>query len=92
MAKVRTTISVERWLLDDVDALAKEMKSSRDSVIFSALKAFVDRYGSDELLLKRINAACDEEPEAGEKEFGRAALRHHRQLVGDEDWSPKRRS
>lgn len=91
MAKVRTTISLDRQLIEDVDALAEEMETTRSSIFFSALKAYVDRYGSPELMLKRINAACEEEPDPADEAFRRAALHYHLRRLGREDWSPRRR-
>lgn len=78
MAKMKITISLDRWLLDDVDALAKEQKTTRTSIVFSALKEYVDRYGSNELLLKRINAAYADFPDPTEDRWLRFARRHHR--------------
>ncbi|MBI2909655.1 MAG: ribbon-helix-helix protein, CopG family [Chloroflexi bacterium] len=56
MSNVKTAISLEKPLFEEVEALAEEMKVSRSSLFALAAKEFIQRYKSQKLL-EAINAA-----------------------------------
>ena len=80
MASIKTAISLQGSLLEQVDALARELDVSRSRLFVLAAEEFIQRHKNRELL-EAINAAYDDSPD----EEGQAVLqkmRHqHRRLV-----------
>ncbi len=56
MSTIKTSISIDKDLFDDVNKLAAELKLSRSQVFSQALRYFIEK--NDDLeLIKRINEA-----------------------------------
>ena len=74
MSTVKTAVSIEREIFDEVDNVARELNVSRSRVIGLALKEFLKRR-QNQRLLEQINTAYNEEPQSEEEEaflrFGR---------------------
>ena len=64
MTNVKTAISVDKPLFDEVDALAQEMEVSRSYLFTLAVREFVQRHKSQKVL-EAINAAHDDVPKSG---------------------------
>ena len=83
MANVKTAISVEKPLFDEVDALAQEMAVSRSYLFTLAVREFVQRHKSQKTL-EAINAAHDDLPDSAEDSLQTRMRSKHRELVNDQ--------
>ncbi len=80
MASVKTAISLQQPLFDQVEAMAREMQVSRSRLFVLAMEQFIARY-QNQRLLKEINAAYEDVPDPAEQDLQRRMRRQHRQLV-----------
>ena len=80
MASVKTAISLQQPLFDQVETLAREMQISRSRLFVLAMEEFIARY-QNQRLLKEINAAYEDMPDPAEQDLQRRMRRQHRQLV-----------
>lgn len=58
MSTVKTAISIEKSLFDDIDRAAKRLHITRSNFFSQAAAYMVDR-SRDNDLLKKINAGCE---------------------------------
>jgi len=80
MASIKTAISIQKPLFEQVDALARELQISRSRLFVLAVKDFIQRYQNQELL-EAINAAYDDLPDQEEQTLYHKMRQQHRQLV-----------
>jgi len=80
MANVKTAISLQRPLFEQVDALAQELQISRSRLFVLAVEAFIQRY-QNRKLLEAINEAYDDLPDAEERALRDKMRQQHRQMV-----------
>lgn len=81
MATIKTAISIQKALFDQIDSLAREMKVSRSRVIALAIERYI-REQQDRQLFDKINAACEAaSPDKAEQEQLRHMRRHQKRLV-----------
>lgn len=80
MAQVRTAISLQKPLFEEVDALCRELQVSRSRLFVWAVEEFIQRRQSQKLL-EAINAAYSDVPDSEEKTLRQEMRRQHRQLV-----------
>lgn len=82
MATVKTAISLQQSLFDQVEALAREMQTSRSRLFVLAMQEFIERY-QNQKLLQEINAAYKDmdTPEPAEQDLLRSMRHQHRRLV-----------
>ena len=80
MANVKTAISLQQSLFEQVDALAQEMQISRSRLFALAVEAFIQHH-QNQKLLEAINDAYDDLPNAGERSLRHKMRQQHRQLV-----------
>jgi len=83
MATVKTAVSLQEVLFEQVKALADEMKISRSRLFVLALEDFIRRHQAQQLL-ERINAAYEDAPDPSEQTLRRRMRRQHRQIVEGE--------
>ncbi len=84
MANVKTAISLQKSLFEQVEILAREMKVSRSRVFVLALEYFIRDY-QDRQLFDKINQACqDAPPDKAERSRLRQIRRQHRRIVEGE--------
>ncbi|MBI1922699.1 hypothetical protein HYR99_00465 [Candidatus Poribacteria bacterium] len=83
MANIKTAISLQKSLFEQVETLAHEMKISRSRLFVLAMEDFIRRYQSPQLL-EEINAAYEDGPDAAEQALHRRMRLQHRQLVEGE--------
>jgi len=84
MANVKTAISLQKSLFDQVEILAREMKVSRSRVFVLALEHFIRDY-QDRQLFDKINKAYeDAPPDKAERSRLRQIRRQHRRIVEGE--------
>jgi metal-responsive CopG/Arc/MetJ family transcriptional regulator len=80
MANVKTAISLQRSLFEQVDALAQELQISRSRLFVLAVEAFLQRYQNRQLL-EAINEAYDDLPDAEEQALRDRMRQQHRRMV-----------
>jgi metal-responsive CopG/Arc/MetJ family transcriptional regulator len=80
MANVKTAISLQQSLFEQVDALAQELQISRSRLFVLAVEAFIQRYQNRQLL-EAINEAYDDLPDAEEQALRDRMRQQHRRMV-----------
>ena len=80
MVNVKTAISLQRSLFEQVDALAQELQISRSHLFVLAVEAFLQRYQNRQLL-EAINEAYDDLPDAEEQALRDRMRQQHRRMV-----------
>jgi antitoxin MazE6 len=83
MANIKTAISLQKSLFEQVETLAREMKVSRSRLFVLALEDYIRRY-QNQRLLERINQAYQDAPDATEQKLLRKMQRQHRNVVASE--------
>ena len=83
MANVKTAISINQTIFDQVDRLADELDVSRSHLFVMAVEEFIRRYESQELL-QQLNRAYDDLPSTEDEQVQRGMRPHHRNLVEGE--------
>ena len=84
MANIKTAISLQKSLFEQVDALAREMKVSRSRVFVLALENFIREY-QDRQLFDKINKAYEDAPPDNAEQLRlRQIRRQHRRAVEGE--------
>jgi metal-responsive CopG/Arc/MetJ family transcriptional regulator len=81
MSNVKTAISLQSELFQQVEEIAREMNISRSRLFALALEEFI-RHHQNRQLLEQINAAyADDEPDAAEQAAQHGMRRHQRRIV-----------
>ena len=80
MAHIRTAISLQKPLFEEVDALCRELQVSRSRLFVWAVEEFIQRY-QNQKLLEAINAAYNDVPDSEEQTLRQKMRNRHRQLV-----------
>ena len=80
MANVKTAISLQQPLFEQIEALAEELQISRSRLFTLAAEAFIQHH-QNQKLLAAINDAYDDLPDAGEQSLRHKMRQQHRQLV-----------
>ncbi len=80
MANIKTAVSIDKSLFEQAESIAREMKISRSSLFALALQDFI-RHHQNEELLRRINEAYEDLPDADEQERARKMRRQQRRVV-----------
>ncbi|MBM4459535.1 MAG: hypothetical protein FJ011_17550 [Chloroflexi bacterium] len=83
MQNVKTAISIQKSLFEQVEALADKMRVSRSRLFGLAMEDYLSRQHNRDLLAQ-INAAYADEPDLTEKRLRREARHHHRRIVEGE--------
>jgi len=83
MANIKTAISIDKPLFEEVDELAQELKTSRSRIFSLAAQEFIDRR-KNQKLLQAINKAYEDIPDEKE-ESPRSMMRlRHLGMVKDQ--------
>lgn len=83
MANIKTAISINKHLFEQVNKLADELEVSRSYLFVLAVEEFIQRY-ENEQLLQKINQAYDDLPLADEERMLQGRRSPHRKLVEGE--------
>ncbi len=83
MANVKTAISINKALFEQVNKLADELDVSRSHLFVLAVEEFIQRY-ENEQLLQQLNQAYDDLPLADEEQVVKGMRSSHRKLVEGE--------
>ena len=83
MGNIKTAISIDKPLFEQVDNLAHELNTSRSRIFALAAIEFIQRH-KNQKLLEAINSAYDDIPDVKE-EFLKSAMRaRHIKMVKDQ--------
>jgi metal-responsive CopG/Arc/MetJ family transcriptional regulator len=80
---IKTAISIQKSLFEQVEALAHELNVSRSRLFVLALEDFIRRYYNHQLL-EQINKAYDDLPSPSEQAYLAKMQRQHRRIVEGE--------
>ncbi len=83
MANMKTAISMEKPLFEQVDALAHELEISRSHLFALAAREFIQHH-KNQKLLDAINTAYADLPDSEEQTTQRYMRARHRELVKDQ--------
>lgn len=83
MTNVKTAISLQETLFEQVETLAHEMNISRSRLFALALEDYIRRHYNRQLLA-RINQAYQDAPDAAEQQRLQRMRRQHRKNVEGE--------
>ncbi|MCB0155562.1 MAG: CopG family transcriptional regulator [Anaerolineae bacterium] len=83
MANVKTAISIDKSLFEQVNKLADKLEVSRSHLFVLAVEEFIQRY-ENEQLLRQLNQAYDDLPLADEEQLFAGRRSSHRNLVEGE--------
>ncbi len=80
MAQIKTAVSLDKTLYEQVDILANELKVSRSRLFTMALQDFLRRH-DNEKLLQEINNAYEDEADPARQTLRRGMRRIHRKIL-----------
>ena len=80
MANIKTAISIDKPLFDQVEDLAHELNTSRSRIFSLAVTEFIQRL-KNQKLLEAINAAYDDFPDAKEESLESVMRSKHLKMV-----------
>jgi metal-responsive CopG/Arc/MetJ family transcriptional regulator len=80
MSNIKTAISVNKPLFDEMEALAQEMEVSRSEVFARAAREYVQHHKSRKIM-EAINAAYGDVPDENEETLRKRMRRKQREIV-----------
>lgn len=83
MANIKTAISLQKSLFEQVDNMAREMKISRSRLFVMALEEYIRRHQNQDLL-EKINQVYRDVPDKAEKVRVRGMKKQQRKVVQGE--------
>ena len=83
MANVKTAISLQKSLFEQVNILAQKMNISRSRLFALALEEYIQRY-QNQKMLEQINRAYDDGTDPAERQRLEAMRRRQRHTLEDE--------
>ena len=83
MAQIKTAISLDKSLYEQIDTVAHKLKVSRSRLFAMALEDFLRRL-ENEQLLQEINRTCQDEPDQAQQTLRQGMRRFHRKIVEGE--------
>ncbi|MBM3180119.1 MAG: hypothetical protein FJZ86_07170 [Chloroflexi bacterium] len=83
MSNIKTAISLQKSLFEQVDLMAREMKVSRSRLFVMALEDYIRRY-QNQVLLEKINQNYQDAPDKIEKARLRGMKKQQRKAVEGE--------
>jgi metal-responsive CopG/Arc/MetJ family transcriptional regulator len=84
MSTIKTAISIQKALFDQVNELAAELQMPRSQLFVLAVEEYIKRY-ENRKILEALNEVYRDAPDSSEKVLRQGMRRKHRQLV-DEEW------
>jgi metal-responsive CopG/Arc/MetJ family transcriptional regulator len=80
MSNIKTAISVNKPIFDEMEALAQEMEVSRSQVFSLAAKEYIQRHKSHKIM-EAINTAYADEPDANDEALQKRMRRKQHKIV-----------
>lgn len=84
MSTVKTAISLQESLFQQLEQLALDLNQSRSSLIAKALEEFIERH-QNRRLLEQLNAAYQDDTQTEEQQVSQAHRTHFRK-ISEADW------
>jgi len=84
MATVKTAISIQEALFDQVNELAADLQIPRSQLFVLAVEEFIKRH-ENRKILEALNEAYSDAPDSSEETLHEGMRWKHRQLV-EEEW------
>lgn len=85
-ASVKTAISMQQHLFNDVNALANELNVSRSKLFVLAIEDFIKK-NENKKMLSQINAAFTDSPDHAERKNEELMKRKQKQILESDSWS-----
>jgi len=85
MPGVKTAISLEENLFNQINQLASDMHVSRSKLVTLAIKDYLKKQ-ENRKLLAQLNAAYNDSPNDEEKSISQAMRSKQRKIVEQESW------
>jgi len=85
MANIKTAISLQESLFEQVEVLAQEMQVSRSRLFVLALENFIRDY-QDKQLFDAINKASAENSPDSDEDLQRNQIRRHQRRMVEGEW------
>ena len=82
---VKTSISLSRSLVENVESLARELNISRNQLLSIAIQEFIERQETKRMVAA-INEAYKDLPDEEDRAIQREIQEYHRKLMRDEEW------
>ena len=82
---VKTSISLSRSLVENVESLARELNISRNQLLSIAIQEFIERQETKRMVAA-INEAHEDPPNEEDRAIQREIQEYHRKLIRDEEW------
>ena len=82
MSTIKTAISLQKSLFEQVDLMAREMKVSRSHLFVMALEDYIRRH-QNQVLLEKINQAYQDAPDKVDKARLRGMKKQQRKVLED---------
>ena len=82
---VKTAISMQQYLFDDVNALAEELNVSRSKLFVLAIEEFIKKNESEKMLAQ-INAAFDDSLDEVERKVPGAMKSKQKKILESDLW------
>lgn len=82
MSNVKTAISIDKALFQEIESMAQELEISRSRFFMLAAQEFIQRK-KNRRLLEAINAAYEDSPDEEEIEVMRRMKKHARTVVDE---------
>jgi metal-responsive CopG/Arc/MetJ family transcriptional regulator len=83
MANIKTAISIDKPLFEEVEELAHELNTSRSRIFSLAAQEFIDRH-KNQKLLQAINEAYEDMPDEKEESLKSMMRSRHLRMVKDQ--------
>ncbi|MEM7129318.1 MAG: hypothetical protein AAF702_23505 [Chloroflexota bacterium] len=84
MSVIKTAISLQESLFQQIEQIAQDLNLSRSSLIAVALEEFIERQ-KNKRLLEQLNAAYTNDPQIEEQQVSQAHRKHFQQ-TSEVDW------
>lgn len=85
MPGIKTAISLEKNIFEQVNKLARDMRVSRSRLFTLAVKDYLKKQESQSLLA-RLNEAYDDYPNDEERKISKSMRSKQRKITGQESW------
>ena len=85
MSRIKTAISIEESIFNEVKEFAKKMKKSRSELVTTAISRYIE-YLKNRKLFEEINAAYDDMPDESERNYQQAMKAKYLRTLEDEKW------
>ncbi|MDD5189605.1 MAG: hypothetical protein PHE50_01020 [Dehalococcoidales bacterium] len=82
MANIKTAISIEKVLFEEIEAMAEELEVSRSRIFSLATHEFIQRY-KNRKLFDTINASYEDSPSPAEKVLLKSMKVKQRKVIAE---------